>query len=256
MSRSRVAAAVVLVATVTAACFQSPAVVPPSKAGPALRYVAIGASESVGIGTADPLRDAWTQVFYRTALPRGATFVNLGIPGATVARALQDELPYAVSLRPDVVTVWLNVNDAVAGVSAGTYERELATLVDALRRAGARTILVANIPPLTELPAYQACRPSPPPGAGECRLHRILPPPEVIDRDIAAYNRAIARVARAAGAVVVDLHALGESEERNGSVARFVGPDGFHPNAEGAALVARSFAAAYRRACSRTPRTC
>jgi len=91
-----------------------------SPAGRPMTYVAIGASETVGIGADDPIREGWAYVFYRTALPRAATFVNLGIPGATVADALGREVPEAVGIHPDLVTVWLNVNDIVAGVPPGT----------------------------------------------------------------------------------------------------------------------------------------
>lgn len=88
------------------------------KTGPL--YVAIGASETVGAGSSDPLRQSWPQVLFRAAFTRRATFVNLGVPGATVAEALEQEVPYAEELRPDVVTIWLNVNDLVTGVPPRT----------------------------------------------------------------------------------------------------------------------------------------
>jgi hypothetical protein len=42
-------------------------------------YAAIGASETAGIGAADPRRQAWPTVFYLTALPPTAVYYNLGI---------------------------------------------------------------------------------------------------------------------------------------------------------------------------------
>ena len=81
-----------------------------------LRYVAIGASETWGVGAGDQLREAWPQVFYREGLPRHTAFVNLAVPGTTVDEALTQQLPYARELRPDLVTVWLNVNDIIARV--------------------------------------------------------------------------------------------------------------------------------------------
>jgi acyl-CoA thioesterase I len=208
-------------------------------------YVAIGASETVGAGSAQPLRDAWPQVLFRTALPAGTTFVNLGIPGTTVAGALQRELSYTLDLRPDLVTVWLNVNDLVAGVTPEEYERELDRLVSRLRAGGVERVLVANTPPLTNLPAYRACRPDPPPGGPPC-LDRSLPPPAILARSVDAYNAAIRRVAGRQGAKVVDLHA----RTPDGALALrgLVSSDGFHPSTSGHRVVASAFADALRRA--------
>src|SRR6266576_207968 len=61
-------------------------------------YAAIGASETYGIGAGDP-RQAWPQVFSDDVLPRSAVLHNFGIPGATTAQALHDEVPAAVA-RP------------------------------------------------------------------------------------------------------------------------------------------------------------
>ena len=52
-----------------------------------LVYVAVGASETVGIGADNPQRDAWPRVLHGTALKK-ATFVNLGVSGATVGQAI------------------------------------------------------------------------------------------------------------------------------------------------------------------------
>ncbi len=203
-------------------------------------YVAIGASETVGAGAREPLRDAWPKVLFRTGLPRGATFVNLGVPGATVAEALHQQAPYAVSLRPDLATVWLNVNDLVANVSVRAYERDARELLSRLRRAGVDEILMANTPPLTNLPAYRACRPDPPRGP-PCFADRLLPPPRVVDSRVAAYNAAIARVAAQEEARLVDLHSLAlDLEPRNASVD-LVSDDGFHPSTAGHRAVAEAF---------------
>jgi lysophospholipase L1-like esterase len=205
-----------------------------SPVGPTIRYVAVGASETVGIGSDDMLREAWPQVFYRTALPLGATYVNLGIPGATVADALREEVPDAVALRADVVTVWLNVNDIHAGVPAPAYERDLLRLVTELRRGGRTRVLLANTPPIDHLPSILGAFSPPSPSLADLRA------------TIDAYNAAIARVASATGAVLVDLHAVGEAAVQSGTFDRLVAADGFHPNDAGHRAVAAAFAQAYR----------
>ncbi|HEY2668510.1 MAG TPA: SGNH/GDSL hydrolase family protein, partial [Actinomycetota bacterium] len=216
----------------------------PSAAAP-LVYVAVGASESVGVGATDSHRNAWTQIFFRTALPRSAVFVNMAVPGSTLAEALAAQVPEAVALSPGVVTVWLNVNDLLHAVTPSSYEADLTKLVTALRRGGATKVLVANTPPLDDLPAYRACLPGatatatqgvacPVPGP----LAGAVPGPAVLNAAVDAYNAATARVTAATGAVLVDLHAAGLAARANGTEASLVSSDGFHPSDAGYALVA------------------
>src|SRR2546427_6610276 len=136
----------------------------PSPSAPTrLVYAAIGASETFGIGAGDP-RQAWPQVFSDDVLPRSAVLHNFGIPGATTAQALHDEVPAALAVHPPEVTVWLNVNDLINGVAAQDYEIQLRQVLRALRRSGQARVLVANTPDLAQLPAYRACLPAAPAG--------------------------------------------------------------------------------------------
>jgi acyl-CoA thioesterase-1 len=198
--------------------------------GPPVTYVAVGASESVGVGTDDPLRQAWPQLLYRNALPRRTVFVNLGIPGATVQRALTDEADQAVALKPTVVTVWLNVNDIAALVPPSVYEQQLEALVSRLRRGGTGRVLVANTPPLDRLPA----------------VDRLGLPPGAVERVVDDYNAAIRRVVVKNGAILVDLHQAGLDARAAGREAALVSADGFHPSPTGHQAVADVFAAALK----------
>ncbi|HEX2063663.1 MAG TPA: SGNH/GDSL hydrolase family protein, partial [Acidimicrobiales bacterium] len=140
----------VVVLLLAAACSPSrPEVLPPpADTGPPPVYVAVGASETTGVGSDQPLRDGWPRVLHRTAMPPGSVMVNMGIPGATVAQALAEEVDATVEARPNVVTVWLNVNDLNRGVGPAEYERQLEQLVRTLRGNGSIRVLVANTPPL------------------------------------------------------------------------------------------------------------
>jgi len=241
----QVATAVVVTFALVAAACSSPTrrgLPPPAApAGTPVVYVAVGASETTGFGADEPLRDSWPRVLYRTALPTSAVFVNMGIPGATVTEALRDELPQALTVRPALATVWLNVNDIVAGVPTADFERDLGTLVRALRANGATRVLVANVPPLDELPAYLACR-SGAVARTECGDGSGLPPPAVLDQTVDAYNAATARVAAGTGASVVDLHGVGLAARQAGDAASLVSKDGFHPSTAGHQAVAKAFA--------------
>lgn len=236
-SRLGTGAVALLLVVLAGACASSPPTVlpPPEESGPPPVYVAVGASETTGAGSDQPLRDAWPRVLHRTALPAGSVFVNMGIPGATVAQALEEEVDEALAAGPDLVTVWLNVNDMARGVGPAEYERQLGALVGALRGDGAR-VLVANTPPLDRLPAYQAGR-----------LVAALPAPEAVQRMVDAYNAAVARVVEREGALLVDLHAVGMAARSDGTEAGLVSGDGFHPSTAGHAAVAAAFADVLRR---------
>jgi lysophospholipase L1-like esterase len=179
-------------------------------------------------------------------------FVNLGSPGATVADALDREVADAIALSPTLVTVWVNTNDIIAGVSPTTYHSQLDDLVRRLRRNGATRVLLANAPPLDHLPSYLACRPNPPPSAGPCRLisgaGAMLPDPVVLDQQVDSYNVATAAVAIQEGATLVDLHALSVRAQADGTAASLVSADGLNPSSAGHRAVAAAFAAALRSA--------
>ena len=130
---ARIAASLIAVALTLSACATTPiaGTRPSGSAPPSVVYAAVGASETYGIGASDRYRQAWPQVFYNDVLPRSAVLYNFGIPGATTAQALHDEVPAAVAVHPTVATVWLNVNDLINGVAVGDYEIQLRQVLHA-----------------------------------------------------------------------------------------------------------------------------
>ncbi|GAC1330521.1 MAG: hypothetical protein NVSMB17_07940 [Candidatus Dormibacteria bacterium] len=214
---------------------------PASTAQPPLVYAAVGASETLGSGARQTTTDAWPQVFYRTALPRAAVYYNFGLSGDTVSGAQTDQVPGALGVDPTLVTVWLNVNDLLAGVTPARYQLALSKLVHDLRRGGAAQVMVANTPFLDRLPAYLACHGGAvaqcPPGP----VARLTP--AALNALVDAYNAAIETVVREEGAALVDLHARGETPDLH---PEWVSADGFHPTTAGHAAIAAAFAERYR----------
>ena len=198
-----------------------------------LVYVAVGASETVGIGADNPQRDAWPVVLHRTALKK-AQFVNLGVSGSTVGQAINEQLPAALAAEPDVATVWLAVNDLTHLVPVQAYEQQLTSLVHQLRRDGRTQVLVGNMPAVERLPAFRACLPDAPADAMPCQLP-VVPEVAEIRAVVTTYNAAIARVAKAEGATLVDL-------SKGRDLTELTGTDGFHPSTAGHRLVAAQFA--------------
>ena len=205
-----------------------PAAPPAERAAPAgsytTTYVAIGASDAFGMGTDDPPRQSWPSVLSSTLGPR-VHLINLGVPGTTTAQALQTELPIAMDARPDVVTVWLGVNDLLDGVPLTSYAAQLRQLLTTLRQHTQARIVAGNLPDLTYLPLFY--------GADTTTLRAT----------IRHWNDAIAAAARASGVTLVDLYSAWSELARH---PEYISGDGFHPSAAGARRLADLFAAALR----------
>ena len=173
------------------------------------------------------------------ALP-GTRLVNLGVSGATVQDGLTEQLPRALAAHPDVVTVWLAVNDVLNLVPVTDYETTLRSLVHALRRGGRTEVLVGNVPPLDRLPAYRTCLPGSPVPGVSCVLP-LVPTPRQVRALVAEYNAAVARAVAAEGAVAVDL-----SRTPGRPLSALTADDGFHPSTRGHRVIAAAFARALR----------
>ena len=121
---------------------------PPSDADenvPSKTLLALGGRATAGDGLGDRLRDAWP---YRVfdAQPRPTVFVNAARDHATVAEARSEQVPLARELRPDIVEVWLGADDIDDGTSIPAFTRDFSSLLSELHAAGARRVLVADVP--------------------------------------------------------------------------------------------------------------
>ena len=187
-----------------------------------LTYAAIGASDAFGVGTDEPAEESWPTVLSQTLSPT-THLVNLGIPGATVAQATQIELPIAVDTHPDVITIWLAVNDLVARVPVDTYSQQLRGLIDALHSRTTARIFVGNLPDLTVLPSFADRDPA------------------VLRAQVTAWNSAIAATCQDAGVHLVDIFSVWNQLATH---PEYISADGLHPSALGAKRLADLFAQA------------
>jgi lysophospholipase L1-like esterase len=123
----------------------------PTGSGASVRYVALG--DSYTIGTSVAPADSWPEQLV-ARLPRLALVANLGVNGFTAADVIEVELPQVASLRPEVVSLLIGVNDVVQGVREATYRRNVALILDELvRQVGADHVLVITTPDYTVTPA-------------------------------------------------------------------------------------------------------
>src|SRR4051794_29962122 len=172
-----------------------------------LTYVAIGASDSAGVGASVPDQDSWPAVLQRK-LPSGSRLVNLGISGSLLHQAVDQQLPIALDSKPDLVTVWLAVNDYTARVPLEQYIADLDTVLGQLREKTSAAILVGNIPDMRSLPS-----------AGRFDL-----------RDVDRWNAAIDEAAHRHEVTLVDLRLTWREVADH---PEYISSDGFHPSTLG-----------------------
>jgi acyl-CoA thioesterase-1 len=185
-------------------------------------YVAIGASDAVGVGANDPATEGWVPRF-GARLGGDVQIVNLGVSGSTLAQALDEQVGPAVDAQPDVVTVWLAVNDLNARVPLERYAADLDTLLGELEPTHAR-VLVGNLPDLGRLAVYRGTDPGP------------------LQAEVNLWNVAIAETTARHGAILVDLFATWQEVADH---PEYLSQDGFHPSTEGYQRLSDVFAQAY-----------
>jgi len=183
-------------------------------------YVAFGASDATGIGAFPPSEGYVFELkdIVEANCMSDLGLFNLGIPGAEISEFRSIELPAAVSLSPDIVTIWAGGNDLVDGDSASTFETDLAAILEELTNETSALIFIGDLPDLSLLPRFQED-----------------PSPAVTPERIAEFNEAIERQAAEYGAMLVTL-----SDVALDNV--LVSIDGFHPSNEGHRLIAERFA--------------
>jgi acyl-CoA thioesterase-1 len=188
-------------------------------------YIALGASDAFGIGTYDPNDDSWPAALAGD-LGGSVHLINLGIPGATAAQAVQEQLPIALDSRPNIVTVWLAVNDLADGVSLDDYARQLSALLTQLHVRTHARVYVGNLPDLALLPYF------------------ANQDPTALRTRIGEWNVRIAAICAETGAHLVDLSGYSAQLAQN---PQYISRDGLHPSNEGAAALARVFAQAIQQ---------
>jgi lysophospholipase L1-like esterase len=215
--------------TAAATVAATPTPTPTSTASPApanaVRYVAIGASDTVGVGATDPTTGSWPARI-ASLLPAGSAYVNLGVSGSVAVQAKDQQLPGAIAQKPTVVSVWLAVNDMNATIQPASYRDALATIVDGLVARTDAKIFVGNVPDVRGVPAYK-----------DVDKNALL-------AQITAYNDVIAAVVKSAPGRVFLVDLFTGSAGLVSTIT--VSGDGFHPSDEGYKLIADRFAAAMR----------
>lgn len=182
--------------------------------------MAIGASDTFGVGANDPYTENWPSDLAELIGGR-VHLLNLGVPSMTVHNALNTELPIALTTQPDLVTIWLAVNDLATNVLIDSYSHDLDTLLSRLQTAAPHAkIEVGNVPDLTSVPFF------------------FTYDQNALQQEMSAYNSAIASLVKRHHAILVDLS--GQSYNLQ-EFPQYISGDGLHPSTSGYLQIAQLF---------------
>ncbi len=202
---------------------------PTASVRPPVVYVAMGASDAVGVGADNPNTQAYVPILI-SRLPKYSQVFNLGVSGITLHDAVAQELPQALAYHPTMVTVWLVGNDFRDCVPLAGYGADLDKLLATLRDQTHAQVFVANAPDFSLLPYYQQGAA----GGGACVAGQ---PPSAIHRQVVQWNNVINAEVAKYGDVLVNLYTSDLANH-----PEFVSSqDGFHPSSRGYAELANIF---------------
>ena len=203
---------------------------PTATVHPSMVYVALGASDALGVGADDPNTQGYIPIII-SRLPKNAEALNLGVSGITLHDALTEELPQAIQAQPTMLTIWLVGNDFKDCASLKQYGADLDNLLAQLHDKTHAQIFVANTPDMSALPFFQQGSLIP---AGPCFTGMSLADIRAMAQQ---WNAIIDPVVAKHGDTLVNLFVSALSTQPD-----LISPhDGFHPSTKGYALLADLF---------------
>jgi lysophospholipase L1-like esterase len=180
---------------------------------PAVRYVALGDSYTIGTATRSP-DERWPNQLVRRLAAAGFEVdlvANLGVNGFTSMDVIRSELPRLAELDPGLLTLLVGVNDVVQGVPIETYTANAATILDqSLGLMPPARIVTVSTPDYTVTPQGAAYGD---PARQSAAIRQV--------------NEILARLSEDRGIRHVDIHDL---SLRAASDSGLVADDGLHPS--------------------------
>jgi len=184
-------------------------------------YVAIGDSSVEGVGASHHTKSYPSLVFekIKSAYPRGE-YYNLGNSGDRVKNVIENQLPQALALKPNLVTVSIGVNDIRGRVKLSEFEKDLTYLISTLQNKTDARVLINNIPDFSALPTLPIYIRI----ASKILIHR--------------FNRSIKKISDNFNLTLVDIFKV--SRHFCKQWKSFISKDGLHPSDAGYALWAET----------------
>jgi lysophospholipase L1-like esterase len=176
-------------------------------------FVAIGDSFTEGLYDPDPAGNfrGWADrvAEVMAAQQTGFRYANLAIRGKLLDEVLAEQLPRAVELAPDLISLAAGGNDILRGSGVDTLAAHFEPAVAKLQAAGCRVLIFTGFDP------------------------RMFPVIRLLRGRIAAYNMHLRGIADAYGCDLVDLWSMRALRD-----ARAWSPDRLHLTGEGHQRVA------------------
>lgn len=186
----------------------------------AIKYVALGDSLSVGLGS-----QSVNETFvYQYALKLSEKFnqvnvINLGQSGATTKNLIDRQLSQAIAHNPDYITLLIGINDLHAKVTADAFQKNYHNILNELLNKTTAQIIVINLPYLGS--------------------NKLIAQPfgSVLDFRTKQFNSIIASASGDDRIKLVDLYE--KTYQLFNQNPRYYSSDLFHPSAEGYMLWAK-----------------
>jgi len=189
----------------------------PTAGGPRLVFVALGASDAVGVG-ASPLTAGYVFLIANDlGEDREVDLRNLGEIGAHSFDIIARQLASTIASSPGLITIWTGSNDIIGGDSPSSFAADLAQLLGDLQSQTDAEIFIGDLVDLTRIPRFIA-----------------TPDPDVTSSRVAAFNAAIRAAASTHSARVVPLSSMPITPD-------LFAIDGFHPSNSGHRAIADLF---------------
>ena len=203
--------ALVALARCTAERADEPRMLPADRSRSVL-YVALGDSTVEGVAASSRERNYVSLIYERLrARYPAARLENLGRGGAVSNDVLTAQLPRAIDLRPDLVTLSVGPNDITTGVAAEAYDRNVDEILRRLTRDTRAVIVVNLLPDLTVTPRF-----------------RFSERRAALDELTRRFNQVVATRAHERGVDIVDLYERSRAEVPG--QPELVAADGYHPS--------------------------
>ncbi len=184
-------------------------------------YIALGDSTAEGMGASKPER-SYANIVYASLKERyrSTKYCNFARSGAILADVVENQLPKALEVSPDLITISVGANDIIRRTKSDDYERLLRKLLQTLQRETDATVVISTIPDLSLTPS----------------VPKLL---RTYSRYMAnKLNDIILRTAEDTNTVVVDV--FNDSRAVLKEFPEAVASDGWHPSDFGYALWANS----------------
>lgn len=110
-----------------------------------IKYLALGDSLTAGVGVADYKNSYPYLIAQKLSSKNKIELINLAHAGNTSADVLANQLPKTLSLKPDLITILIGVNDIHNLTSLKEFEDNYTRILATLKKSGAK-IYVLSIP--------------------------------------------------------------------------------------------------------------